>query len=149
MAGGFDYSGMESLAAQVEALQNRQQQFLTQFLIEMGLRVLAKTKKRTPVDEGELRRKWAISDVHRRGDELYIVLSNPMEYASFVEHGHMIIKGQRFKVRKGPAKGQWRTTKATRWWEGYHMAKISIAEIERELPIRYQRAMQSFLNGLG
>lgn len=130
----FDYSGMKELFNQVQSLQKHHDAFIRNFLKEMGLRCLAETKRRTPVLSGHLRRNWQLSDVYRRGNELYIVLWNPVEYSSFVEQGH------RLKTKDGDEDG---------WWEGYHMAKVSIDKINEEIPARYDRAMQQFIAGLG
>ena len=62
--------------------------FLEDFLTQNALEVLNKTKKRTPVDTGELRRNWEISSVVRKGADLVVYLYNSKEYASYVEEGH-------------------------------------------------------------
>ena len=102
-------------------------QFNKQFLIEIGQRLLARVKPRTPVDTGQLRGTCEIQGVFNNNGTLYIVLFNPSEYASFVELGHM-----------NPSR--------TNWVPGYFMATVSIAEIEREMPQRYTKALNEYFS---
>lgn len=125
----FNYSGMEELFGQVQALQKHHEKFIRDFLMEMGMRCLAETKRRTPVDTNELRKNWELSDVFMQGNNLCIEIYNNTDYASYVEHGH----------RK----------RNDEWWEGYHMAKVSIDKINAELPARYDKAFQQFMAGIG
>lgn len=151
---GFDSRVLEALLDAFKDLQKQHETFIRNFLTEMGLRALAQTKTLTPVDTGNLRNRWELSQVFRKGGELYIVIFNPVIYASFVEDGHMQHKrwlpgewvGKRFKYIKGHDKGMMLTE---RWVPGYHMARISINKIERELPMRYDRAFKEFIKGLG
>lgn len=151
---GFDSSEFEELLDAFKSLQKKHEVFIRNFLTEMGLRALAQVKTLTPVDTGNLRGRWELSQVFRKGDSLYIVIFNPVIYASFVEDGHMQHarwlpgewQGKSFKYIKGHDKGMMLTD---RWVPGYHMARISINKIERELPMRYDRAFKEFIKGLG
>ena len=159
----MDYSQFEDLLDSFKQVQKQHEVFLRKFLTEMGMRALAQTKKLTPVDTGNLRNRWELSQVFRKGDSLYIVLFNPAEYASHVEDGHM--QRRRFlpieyldspksakmvasiKQKYGEdAKGIMLQDK---WIPGYHMARISVSKIEREIPKRYEKALQQFMKGLG
>lgn len=159
----MDYSQFEDLLDSFKQVQKQHEVFLRKFLTEMGMRALAQTKKLTPVDTGNLRNRWELSQVFRKGDSLYIVLFNPAEYASFVEDGHL--QRRRFlpieyldspasakmvasiKQKYGEdAKGIMLQDK---WIPGHHMARISISKIEREIPKRYEKALQQFMKGLG
>ena len=151
---GFDSREFRELMDGLKSLQKQHEVFIRNFLTEMGLRALAQTKSLTPVDTGNLRERWELSQVFRKGDSLYVVIFNPVIYASFVEDGHMQHKrwlpgewaGKKFKYNKGHDKGMMLTE---RWVPGYHMARISINKIERELPMRYDRAFKEFIKGLG
>lgn len=151
---GFDSRGLEALLDAFKDLQKQHEVFIRNFLTEMGLRALAQVKLLTPVDTGNLRGRWELSQVFRKGDSLYIVIFNPVIYASFVEDGHMQHKrwvpgewvGKSFKYIPGHDKGMMLTE---RWVPGYHMARISINKIERELPKRYDQAFKEFIKGLG
>ena len=152
---GFDSREFEELLDGLKSLQKQHEVFIRNFLTEMGLRALAQTKSLTPVDTGNLRERWELSQVFRKGDSLYVVIFNPVIYASFIEDGHMQHKRwlpgewvgkKKFKYIKGHDKGMMLTE---RWVPGYHMARISINKIERELPMRYDRAFKEFIKGLG
>lgn len=160
---GVDYSGMQDLLDNFKEVQKQHEVFIRNFLTEMGMRALANTKKLTPVDTGNLRNRWELSQVFRRGDELYVVLFNPVEYASHVEDGHM--QRKRFLpieyLDSPSSKKMVSSLKAKygddmkgimlqdKWIPGYHMARIAITKIEREIPKRYEKAMKEFMKGLG
>lgn len=154
MAKSFDYEEFKGLTDKFKNLQKEHEAFLRSFLTEMGMRAMAQTKKLTPVDTGRLRNAWELSQVFRKGDELYIVLFNPVEYASFVEDGHMqrnrfvpgSFLGGKFEYIPGYPFGMLLQNK---WIPGYHMARISVTKIEQELPKRYNRAFQQFIKRMG
>ena len=154
MKKALDYREFEKLLANFKEVQKSYDQFIRSFLTEMGMRAIAQTKKLTPVDTGNLRNNWELSQVYRKGDELYIVLFNPTEHASFIEDGHMQYsrwvpgewRGDRFEYIPGAKTGMMLKEK---WTPGYHMARISINKVERELPKRYDRAFKEFITRLG
>lgn len=126
---GFDYSEFEKFCTNMNRAANQFKDFLEDFLLKNALEALNKTKKRTPVDSGELRRNWEISSVARKGADLVVYLYNSKEYASYVENGHAT------RNREG-------------WVEGYYMATISIEEIERKMPQRFNREFLKFMDSL-
>ena len=67
--GGFDYRQFKDFYESMKRLENGHQKIVEGFLLQMALRLLNKTKKRTPVDTGDLRAGWYLSKVARRGDE--------------------------------------------------------------------------------
>lgn len=138
--GGMSSDGMKKLQGDIQTMQRQSGQFLHKFLLQMGQRAIDKVKPRTPVDTGDLRNHWTLTDVFRRGDELMIVMHNPMQYASHVEYGHAQEVG-----RYVPAIGK-RLVKP--WVDGYYMATISMQEIERELPARLKAAWAKFYRDL-
>lgn len=150
----MDYRQFEDLLDSFKQVQKQYEAFLRKFLTEMGMRALAQTKKLTPVDTGNLRNRWELSQVYRKGDSLYIVLFNPVEYANFVEDGHMqrarFVPGKwvnnQFVYESEAKEGMMLKDK---WIPGHHMARISISKIEREIPKRYEKALQQFMKGLG
>ncbi|XZJ78223.1 HK97 gp10 family phage protein [Clostridium perfringens] len=126
---GFDYSEFEKFCTNMNRAADQFKNFLEDFLTKNALESLNKTKKRTPVDTGELRRNWEISSVVRKGADLVVYLYNSKEYASYVEDGHAT------RNREG-------------WVEGYYMATISIEEIERKMPQRFNREFLKFMDSL-
>lgn len=160
----MDFREFQDLLDSFKEVQKQHEAFLRKFLTEMGMRALAQTKKLTPVDTGNLRNRWELSQVYRKGDSLYIVLFNPVEYASFVEDGHM--QRRRFLpiqyLEDSPANAKMVASikqkygddvkgvmLQDKWIPGHHMARISISKIEREIPKRYEKALKQFMKGLG
>lgn len=125
--GDFDYSQLEKLAQNVKKAVSNDvfDNFIKDFLLEMAYRADQKIKMRTPVDTGDLRRRWVVGEVQKVEGAYVVEISNNLDYASFVEYGHRAGKDR------------------TGWVEGRFMATISIKEIEREFP-KYleQRFMQ-------
>lgn len=107
--------------------------FLRNFLAEMANRVIAKTKPRTPVDTGALRGAWQLGNISGVGENLEIEIMNPMEYATYIEYGHRI-------VRNGIEIG---------WYEGRFMLKISIDEVRAQMPSKYRNAFYKFCKEKG
>lgn len=127
---GADFNQLENYVKNFRKMSIEFNKFLFDFLTKNALEALAKTKKRTPVDTGELRRNWEITRVIKRGDELLVYLYNGKDYASYVEEGHTT------RNREG-------------WVEGYYMATISIEEVERNIPKRFDREFIRFMAELG
>lgn len=118
------YAGYAKAAQNLEA-------FLIDFLLKEARWVQGATKDRTPVDTGNLRRHWYITNVYRLIDgNLCFELYNDADYADFVELGHT-------------------TRKRDKWVEGYYMATISIARLEERLPMDFNREFNRFLRRFG
>ncbi|MFR6290232.1 MAG: HK97 gp10 family phage protein [Peptococcaceae bacterium] len=71
-----------------------------------------------------------LNSVIREGNTLKVIISNPVEYASFIEYGHMN------RGRDG-------------WVEGYFMCTFAIADVEKKMPARFQREFVAWARGLG
>jgi len=126
----FDYKEFVELRNKFIKMDKEFDSFLRNFLLEMGLRALADTKRNTPVDTGLLRNSWLLGDITRKGDTLEIELYNPIEYASFMEYGHMT------RNRDG-------------WVEGQFMCTIAINRIESQIPARFETAFNIWIRSLG
>lgn len=128
--------------------------FIRDFLTEMGMRCLAQTKKLTPVDTGRLRETWEISDVNELGSYLYISIFNNTEYASWVEDGHKqkhrFVPGSflngKFEYIPNYPTGM---VLSDKYIPGEHMARISIEQVERNMPRRFNIAFKQFMASLG
>ncbi len=144
--GNFNYKSFEKLAKRFEDVDKISEQLMIDILHEVANRILRKTKKRTPVGVyedhtgGELRRNWYISDVKRKGNDIYIEIYNPTEYGPYVEYGHRQEVG-----RYVPAIGK-RLKKP--WVEGKFMLTISMKEVEAMIPKIADRHVQESLRGL-
>ena len=127
---GMDFKQFESLNNKYRKVLKEFNKFMEDFLFEQGMRALRKTKMRTPVDTGALRNAWTLDEnVYKRGNELYVILHNPLNYASFVEYSH---------------------TKPSRigWVDGYFMATVSIQEVQNAIPARWNKVFKDFIENL-
>lgn len=128
------------------------EKFHIQTIKEIAARTLAKMIARTPVGEyppssgkvgGTLRRGWTGGkdvdpytyiindiDVIKKGRTYIIILSNPIEYASYKEYGH------RTREKKDGTRG---------WVDGQFFMKISEDEMKDELPALLEKKLNDFL----
>ncbi|MDY3902448.1 HK97 gp10 family phage protein [Peptoniphilus sp.] len=93
---------------------------------EVATRVFQATVKNTPVDTGFLRESWNIDDVKKKGSVYEIEISNDVEYASYVEYGHRIVRG-------GNTLG---------WKDGVFMLTISEKYLEKVMDRIFQRKFE-------
>lgn len=129
MAKEFDFSQFEKFAENWQKMDDNFDEFLKKFLLEMANRLLAKVKPRTPVDTGAMRAMWQIGEIRASGRDLEVEILNGMEYASFVEYGARNVNGT--------------------WRDGRFMLTISIDEVQKALPARFDKAFRAFLQGAG
>lgn len=120
-----DFSELEQFFKNFNDAHKDFDAFLRDFLLEQGLRVIAKTKPRTPVDTGALRNMWSVGEVRATGQYLEVELINNAEYASFVEYGHRLVNGA--------------------WQDGRFMLTISMDEVQRQMPARFNKAFKQYL----
>ena len=120
-----DYSEFIKLRDKFERLSNEFETFLKQFLIKQALDVLAKTKRNSPVDTGLLRNSWTIGEVVRDGDVLKVTISNPVEYAKYIEYGHMDRSHQK-------------------WINGKFMCSLSIIDVKKKMPKRFEKEFEAW-----
>jgi hypothetical protein len=99
---------------------------------EVATRVFQATVKNTPVDTGFLRESWNIDDVKKKGSVYEIEISNYVEYASYVEYGHRIVRG-------GNTLG---------WKDGIFMLTISEKNLEKVIDRIFQRKFEKRLKEL-
>ena len=106
---------------------------------ELAARLLKMVVQRTPADTGTLRRAWTAGtssegyansvQVNHFGNVYEIAITNPMEYASYVEYGH-------------------RTPNHKGWVPGKFMMKISEEELERIAPAILEQRIYRYFGGL-
>lgn len=126
MGFNLDINELKAYNQAIMSFQNDFNQFLKDLLIEMAERVIARTKPRTPVDTGALRNAWQLGEIKSTGKDISVEILNPMEYATEIEYGHRI-------VLNGTEIG---------WYEGRFMLNISIDEIRRQIPLRYEQELK-------
>ena len=157
---GLDFRETCKLQQQIRRMEREFDAFIKLFLLRQALDALARTKENTPVDTGLLRAAWTVGDgvsaargryaggkvrysedadsssaatvdsVQRVGDGLVVTLYNPVEYASFVEYGHM-------------------NRSRTNWVEGRFMCTLAIDEVARLIPQRFQGEFAAWAGRLG
>ena len=136
---GANYKQLTKFADNINKLNNQQkQQFLEACCKELAARLLAKVIKRTPSETGELRRGWTGGtkqgatqyanslNIHKVGNTYRIDITNPVEYASYVEYGH------RTKDHQG-------------WVQGKFMLTISEAELNNASDAILQKKLNKFM----
>ncbi len=155
----FDYSEFKKLRDKyAKAADEEWDKFLAEFLLEMGLEALTRTKDNTPVDTGLARNMWQLGDSHnviryvkgenqryqgdvsrskaptiksvkRSGGDLIIEIYNNVEYISHIEDGH--------KLRGGKGK-----------YQGIHMARNAIALVEKRIPAEFEKRFKTWVENL-
>ena len=131
-----NYKQLSDFSKQIEKLNSKQkEEFLESCCKELAARLLAKVIKRTPSDTGVLRRGWTggVStnaaayanslSVKHEGNKYHIEITNPIEYASYVEYGHR-----------------------TRDHEGWVPGKFMLTISENELNTMTDKILQAKLN---
>ena len=134
MGKNVDYKQFEQFAKRLEKelSDNSRQQFMEDCAKELAARLLSKVIKRTPVDEGNLRRSWTASsgmNVEKNGDNYQITIENTSSYASYVEYGS-------------------RTPGGKGWRDGQFFLTISEQEVEKLAPALLEKRLMEYLKGV-
>ena len=124
-----DFKELEDFIEKFTIDQSEIVQLIEEFLEEMAQRAVAGAKERTPTVSGELRRAWQVGDVSVDGKDVEVEILNGMEYASFVEFGA--------------------TNRDGTWRNGQYILTVSINEIQKQIPLRWQKAFAEFLKSKG
>ena len=148
----FDIKGLENFKKRLQKIEKEEAtRFFEELSREIAARLLAKVIKRTPVKMGTLRRGWTgggaakafagALDVKRSGKSYTVVISNNVEYASYVEYGHRQTPG-RFVEEIGK-----RLVKD--WVEGKFMLTLSEHELEGQVGQIIEKKLSAWLSRLG
>lgn len=154
MKSGFDYKEYVNWCKKLEISIDNFQVWLKTFLLQQAQRVVKAGKPRTPVDTGFLRNSWYIgsqnieqvatnqrsksgrsamnidlensdiADISVVGNELQVEIGLSAEYASYIEYGHHA-------------------------YQGKYMLHISIDEVQRQLPARFNKEWLQFIKSGG
>jgi len=133
MGKNVDYRQFEQFAKKLEKIEKDKQKFMEDCCKELAARLLSRVIKRTPVDEGTLRRGWQIDDnknvnvVYRNG-EYRCAIYNPVEYSNYVE----------YRARTRGGKG---------WRDGVFMLTISENEVNALAPALLEKRLMELLKG--
>ena len=104
----FQIKGLDKFIISLNEMDDNFNRDLQALVEKHGGKLLRNTKKKTPVDTGQLRRSWELE----KGD-LYVKLMNRTEYAQFIEYGH-------------------RTRGGKSYVEGVYMLKTSFEKTEKD-----------------
>lgn len=161
--GSADFRELKEFQKKLQKLEKDRTEFCERCSKQLAGRLLAFAVKRTPVGVkandseewdgyvgGTLRRNWtggkntsAVAyanslPVYKNGDNYTIIVSNPTEYASYVEFGHRQTPG-----RYVPALGK--KLKAS-WVNGKYMLTFSEEDIKRMAPGILEKELNKFLS---
>ena len=110
-------------------MQNKFPNHMRYLIEKLELRLLAKTRKLTPVDTGLLRRTWFLGSPTASKKDASIEIKNNTSYGADVEYGRKTRNG-------GFVAGRFMLTKA-------------LKEMERQAPDIIDPEMQNFINKNG
>lgn len=125
-----DFSGLTKLQEQIWQMTSEKDRLIEQAAKGLAKAFLAQVKKATPVDTGNLRRKWTIKDIKKVGNAYTCTVINPVQYASYVEYGHRTVQ------KKNGTRG---------WVEGQFMMTLSAEAIRRVGDAYVERKFEEFL----
>lgn len=135
--GEFEFDDMKQLKKKLKDMRkDLPSVFIYGCLQEIALLLLAKVVPRTPVDSGDLRRGWTISQILKVRGGWQIEVINPVEYAIYVEYGHRGVYVPELGVTLHVD---------TRWTEGKFMLTLSEKEVERAIPRIIQKRLDHLL----
>ncbi|WP_333861745.1 HK97 gp10 family phage protein [Clostridium sp.] len=130
----FEIDGLDEWIAKLERIKVEFPEGIETEILKLANKLLRKVKQRTPVgDTGELRRNWEIGDMVRGDNGWYIEVFNNTEYAPHVEFGHRTRLGVTSNPKHYKAKG------VIAYVPGVHMLKISVEELNAQLPGELKR----------
>lgn len=89
----FEIKGIEDFLKNINNIQKNFYEDLENLIKKYGVYLFTNTKRRTPVDKGQLRRSWKLK--YKKGN-LYIQLYNNTEYGIYVEYGHRTRGGKSY-----------------------------------------------------
>lgn len=125
---GVEYSDLIKLKAQYVEMVKAQNEINMAAAHKVGQLAMRIVKRYTPVDTGDLRKAWEY-DILKKGDSYIIIISNNMDYASYVESGHRI-------VANGVTIG---------WQEGRFMLKMTEEALDKHAPIIWEKEIEKGL----
>lgn len=150
MPGGmFEFKEIRQLHNQIQQLDKDRDKFCEDCTKYLAACLLNKVIKRTPSDNGNLRRGWTAQrgssgseglmangaaqyagtiKVNHFGDTYVVEIVNPVEYASYVEFGYLTAD------HKG-------------WVPGQFMLTISERELEEQAPKMIEKKISDYLKG--
>ena len=139
MGFAIDFSEIEQFVKNMEIAEQDFNQFLYNFLLEMAYRIIANTKKKTPVDTGALRNAWAVETdkvtektVRRKHKSEKSKRKGFTHVKQYTQEGDVIVVGTGENKRE------------VGWFNGVFMLKTSIEYVQKEMPLRFEKEFKEF-----
>ncbi len=163
MGFAIDFSEIEQFVKNMEIAEQDFNQFLYNFLLEMAYRIIANTKKKTPVDTGALRNAWAVETdkvtektVSRKSKRT----GKRKKVSAYTQEGDVIVSGEGATlavVLTNPMEyatdieyghrivvGTGENKREVGWFNGVFMLKTSIEYVQKEMPLRFEKEFKEF-----
>lgn len=86
--------------AMIQEVHKKMAEEMTKAARQLGEKLRDETVIRTPGDRGDLKAKWALMPFEKKGDKYVISITNPAEYAAYVEFGYMQRPGMILKMKE-------------------------------------------------
>lgn len=146
----FDISGLEQFTKNFQQFANGLDKFVRNFLLEQANIVLANTKAKTPVKTGDLRNRWELTNVTKKGNNYEIQVFNTLYYASYIEDGHRqrvgrfvpgVIDANGFHYVKGAKSG---IVLKRPFINGFHMCRIALNDLDMDMRQKFEAAFKSY-----
>lgn len=125
----FDTKELKGFIDKLNVFGDRLDEVIVEALEEIALRELSMVAKITPVDTGNLRNAWKISNIKKTGNGFEITVFNTTEYSNYVEFGH-------------------RTRDHKNWVPGKFMLTISEREVEKVMDKIIDRHLEEAFKNL-
>lgn len=118
-AKGVDVTALKELRDRVAS--SNDDAFKVKLLSELAARYIRHVKQLTPVDSGQLRKGWSMQNTELDGSRA-ITITNPTEYAEYVEYGHLQEPGRYVpklgkRLKKSWVKGRFFKTRTDQYME--------------------------------
>ena len=163
--GSVNFDALKKLRDNVASMEKGSSAFYETLAKEMAARLLALATDRTPVYEGPdhpggtLKRGWTVSRIEKRGGSYQVTVTNPIEYASYVEYGHRTRKdrtwgsGARQPPRSEAEINALMKKRAVGWHPGKYMLTLSERDLRSwieagNLEKRLQAYLEKAFDGL-
>lgn len=146
----FNVSEFERFVKNFQQFSTGLDKFVRNFLLEQANIVLANTKAKTPVKTGDLRNRWELTDVTKKGNNYEIQIFNTLYYASYIEDGHKqrvgrfvpgVIDANGFHYVKGAKTG---IVLKRPFINGFHMCRIALNDLDLSMRTKFENAFKSY-----
>lgn len=122
---------MSQFDAAMEKINRERPQIIKACISDITMQVMRAVSRITPVDTGDLRLGWFVSDYRVVGNVYEVEISNVEPYAVYVEYGHRI-------VSKGITIG---------WKDGVFMLTIAMDAVDRRVERIIARRLSMLFGG--